>query len=140
MLWIYIKPNAAFNKQFTRNKRVSLAIQHTIQVQWSILKYTLDKTKEAYKWQNFLHVPRTESLLIGVYSVKTWDNSQFCIKVYVGSNLNIKLKVLVKSPAQSINWKTLFTQQWICILWGRIKDRREDWVPFHTVAQDMMGF
>ena len=31
-----------------RNKRVSLAIQHTIQVQWSILKYTWDKTKEAY--------------------------------------------------------------------------------------------
>ena len=24
------------------------AIQHTIQVQWSILKYTWDKTKEAY--------------------------------------------------------------------------------------------
>ena len=35
-------------KQFARNKRVSLAIQHTIQVQWSILKYTWDKTKEAY--------------------------------------------------------------------------------------------
>ena len=30
------------------NKRVSFAIQHTIQVQWSILKYTWDKTKEAY--------------------------------------------------------------------------------------------
>ena len=35
-------------KQFAWNKRVSLAIQHTIQVQWSILKYTWDKTKEAY--------------------------------------------------------------------------------------------
>ena len=35
-------------KQFARNKRVSLAIQHTSQVQWSILKYTWDKTKEAY--------------------------------------------------------------------------------------------
>ena len=35
-------------KQFARNKRVSLSIQHTIQVQWSILKYTMDKTKEAY--------------------------------------------------------------------------------------------
>ena len=35
-------------KQFVRNKRVSLAIQQTIQVQRSILKYTLDKTKEAY--------------------------------------------------------------------------------------------
>ena len=33
---------------FARNKRISLAIQHTIQVQWSILKYTWDKTKEAY--------------------------------------------------------------------------------------------
>ena len=27
---------------------LALAIQHTIQVQWSILKYTWDKTKEAY--------------------------------------------------------------------------------------------
>ena len=35
-------------KQFARNKQVSLAIQHTIQVQWSILKYTWDKTKETY--------------------------------------------------------------------------------------------
>ena len=37
----------SFGKQFERNKQVLLAIQHTIQVQWSILKYTLDKTKEA---------------------------------------------------------------------------------------------
>ena len=35
-------------KQFAQNKRVLLAIQHTIQVQWSILKYIWDKTKEAY--------------------------------------------------------------------------------------------
>ena len=35
-------------KQFARNKRVSFVIQYTIQVQWSILKYTWDKTKEAY--------------------------------------------------------------------------------------------
>ena len=27
---------------------MTLAIQHTIQVWWSILKYTWDKTKEAY--------------------------------------------------------------------------------------------
>ena len=27
-------------------------------MEWSILKYTWDKTKEAYKWQNFLHDPR----------------------------------------------------------------------------------
>ena len=35
-------------KQFEQNKWVSLAIEHTIQVQWSILKYIWDKTKEAY--------------------------------------------------------------------------------------------
>ena len=35
-------------KQFEQNKRVSLAIQHAIQVQWSILTYTWDKTKEVY--------------------------------------------------------------------------------------------
>ena len=35
-------------KQFARKERVSLAIQQTIQVQGSILKYTLDKTKEVY--------------------------------------------------------------------------------------------
>ena len=35
-------------KQFERNKRVSLAIEHTIQMQWLILKYTWDKNKEAY--------------------------------------------------------------------------------------------
>ena len=29
-------------------------------MQWSILKYTWDKTKEAYKWQNFLHDPHTK--------------------------------------------------------------------------------
>ena len=40
--------NNSVGKQFARNKRVSLAIQQTIQVQWSILKYTWDKTKEAY--------------------------------------------------------------------------------------------
>ena len=36
--------NNSVRKQFVRNKRVSLAIQHTIQVQWSILKYIRDKT------------------------------------------------------------------------------------------------
>ena len=36
----------------------SIANQHTIQVQWSILKYAWDKITEAYKWQNFLHDPR----------------------------------------------------------------------------------
>ena len=50
-------------KQFARNKRVSLAIQHTVQVQWSILKYNWDKTKEAYWWQNILHDPRISHLL-----------------------------------------------------------------------------
>ena len=35
-----------------------ISYQHTIQVQWRILKYTWDKTKEAYQWQNFLHDPR----------------------------------------------------------------------------------
>ena len=35
-------------KQFEGNKRISLAIQHTIQMQWSILKYTWDKIKETY--------------------------------------------------------------------------------------------
>ena len=40
--------NNSVGKQFERNKRVSLVIQHTIQVQWCILKYTWDKTKEAY--------------------------------------------------------------------------------------------
>ena len=45
---ISIWNNPSVGKQFARNKRVSLAIQHTIQVQWSILKYTRDKTKEAY--------------------------------------------------------------------------------------------
>ena len=39
--------NRLVGKQFERNKGVSLATQHTIQVQWSILKYTWDKTKEA---------------------------------------------------------------------------------------------
>ena len=50
-------------KQFARNERVSLTIQHTIQVQWSILKYTWDKTKEAYKWENFLHDPRSVAIV-----------------------------------------------------------------------------
>ena len=40
--------NNSVGKQFARIKRVSLATQHTIQVQWSILKYTWDKTEEAY--------------------------------------------------------------------------------------------
>ena len=35
-------------KKFEQNKWVWLAIEHTIQVQWSILKYTWDKIKEAY--------------------------------------------------------------------------------------------
>ena len=45
---IQFEINRSIGKQFARNKGVSLAIQHTIQVQWSILKYTWDKTKEAY--------------------------------------------------------------------------------------------
>ena len=45
---ILIWNNWSIGNQFVRNKRVSLAIQHTIQVQWSILKYTWDKTKETY--------------------------------------------------------------------------------------------
>ena len=47
---ISIWNNSVIWKAISTNKRVhvSLAIQHTIQVQWSILKYTLDKTKEAY--------------------------------------------------------------------------------------------
>ena len=32
-------------------------------MQWSILKYTRDKTKEAYWWQNFLHDPRRYTIL-----------------------------------------------------------------------------
>ena len=44
--WLGRKTSTQTNK--ARNKRVSLAIQYTIQVQWSILKYTWDKTKEAY--------------------------------------------------------------------------------------------
>ena len=45
---ISIWNNSVVGKQFKRNKRVSLAVQHIIQVQWSILKYIWDKTKEAY--------------------------------------------------------------------------------------------
>ena len=45
---ISIWKTRSVGKQFARNKRVSLAIQHTSQVQWSILKYTWYKTKEAY--------------------------------------------------------------------------------------------
>ena len=45
---IAIWNNFSVGKQFAWNKWVSLAIQKTIQVQWSILKYIWDKTKEAY--------------------------------------------------------------------------------------------
>ena len=45
---ISIWNNSVNGKLFAQNKRVSLTIQHTIQVQCSILKYTWDKTKEAY--------------------------------------------------------------------------------------------
>ena len=50
-IWLHLfqfKITRSVGKQFERNKRVSLPIQHTIQVQWSILKYTWDKTKEAH--------------------------------------------------------------------------------------------
>ena len=50
-IWLHLfqfEITRSVGKQFARNKGVSLAIQHTIQVQWSILKYTWDKTKEAY--------------------------------------------------------------------------------------------
>ena len=50
-IWLHLfqfEITRSVGKQFARNKRVSLAIQHTSQVQWSILKYTRDKTKEAY--------------------------------------------------------------------------------------------
>ena len=50
-IWLHLfqfEITRSVGKQFARNKRVSLAIQHTIQEQWSILKYTCDKTKEAY--------------------------------------------------------------------------------------------
>ena len=50
-IWLHLfqfEITRSVEKQYARNKRVSLAIQHTIQVQWSILKYTWDKTKEAY--------------------------------------------------------------------------------------------
>ena len=45
---ISVKITQSIGKQFAQNKLLSVAIQHTIQVQWSILKYTWDKTKEAY--------------------------------------------------------------------------------------------
>ena len=45
---ISIWNNSVIGKQFEWNKQVSLAIQYTIQVQGSILKYTWDKTLEAY--------------------------------------------------------------------------------------------
>ena len=50
-IWLHLfqfEITRSVGKQFARNERVSLAIQNTIQVQWSILKYTRDKTKEAY--------------------------------------------------------------------------------------------
>ena len=47
-VYFNLKITRSVGKQFARNKRVSLAIQHTIQVQWSILKYTWDKTKGTY--------------------------------------------------------------------------------------------
>ena len=50
-MWLHLfqfEITRSVGKQFARNKRLSLAIQHTIQVQGSILKYTWDKTKEAY--------------------------------------------------------------------------------------------
>ena len=59
---ISIWNNSVSWKATERNNRVSLAIQHTIEVQWSILKYTWDKTKEAYLWQNFLQDPRSNQL------------------------------------------------------------------------------
>ena len=50
-IWLHLfqfEITRSVGKQFARNKRVPLAIQHNIQMQWSILKYTWDKTQEAY--------------------------------------------------------------------------------------------
>ena len=55
-------------KQFAWNKRVSLAISHTIQVQWSILKYIWDKTKKPISDRTFC----TTLVYIQLYDTYTY--------------------------------------------------------------------
>ena len=53
-IWLHIFQTQSFWKSVCKNKQVFLATENMIEVQWSMLKYTWDKTVKFHLWQFFL--------------------------------------------------------------------------------------